>query len=123
MARFTRKIKKNMEAPRLAAEEEAKDIAASQPHNRQFRSWEVYVIAGIMALTLFMVAGSWEMLDTGNRIMYIILIITLGLMYMQRRMTTLTANQSLWLGRAVIALLSSSVGIFIYNSYNTYTSK
>ena len=56
MAKFTRKIKKNIDAPRIAAEEEAKDIAASQPHNQQFRSWEVYVIAGIMALTLFLVA-------------------------------------------------------------------
>ena len=120
MAKFTRKIKKNIDAPRIAAEEEAKDIAASQPHNQQFRSWEVYVIAGIMALTLFLVAGSWEMLDTTNRIMYIILIITLGLMYMQRRMTTLNEKQSLWLGRAVLALLGSSVVIFLINSYNTY---
>ena len=30
MAKFTRKIKKNIDAPRIAAEEEAKDIAASQ---------------------------------------------------------------------------------------------
>ena len=120
MAKFTRKIKKNIDAPRIAAEEEAKDIAASQPHNQQFRSWEVYVIAGIMALTLFLVAGSWEMLDTTNRIMYVILIITLGLMYMQRRMTNLTEKQSLWLGRAVLALLGSSVVIFFLNSYNTY---
>ena len=116
MAKFTRKIKKNMDAPRIAAEEEAKDIAASQPHNQQFRSWEVYVIAGVMALTLFLVAGSWEILDAANRI----LLITLGLMYMQRRMTTLSEKQSLWLGRAVLALLGSSVVIFLINSYNTY---
>lgn len=120
MAKFTRKIKKNIDAPRIAAEEEAKDIAASQPHNPQFRSWEVYVIAGVMALTLFLVAGSWEVLDSANRIMYIVLLITLGLMYIQRRMTTLTEKQSLWLGRAVLALLSSSVVIFLINSYNTY---
>ncbi len=120
MAKFTRKIKKNMDAPRIAAEEEAKDIAASQPHNQQFRSWEVYVIAGIMALTLFLVAGSWNVLDTASRIMYIVLIITLALMYMQRRMTTLSERQSLWLGRAVLALLGSSVVIFLINSYNTY---
>lgn len=120
MAKFTRKIKKNIDAPRIAAEGEAKDIAASQPHNQQFRSWEVYVIAGIMALTLFLVAGSWGALDTTNRIMYIVLLITLGLMYMQRRMTTLSEKQSLWLGRAVLVLLGSSVAIFLVNSYNTY---
>ncbi len=111
MARQTKRIRKNIQTTQELEEE-----LSEKPQERKYKSWEHFLLVGIICLTLFLLSAGWSYFNTVNKAMYSMLLVTLLLMYVQRR-RSLSASAQVWIGRAVFATIVIALILFAYAVY------
>ena len=111
MAKQTRRILKKINTPKLEDEE----IPEAQKH----KQWENILLVAVICLTLFLLASGWDQIDNLNRGMYIALLVSLLLMYAQRRLD-LSPTQLMWFNRFTFAAIGVSIVIFGFVCYFQY---
>ena len=104
----------DLEAEQLAAE-------ASVP---KYKPWENIVLCIVICLTIFMLISGWNHFDNINRGLYSSLLVSLILMYVQRKhYKDLHADTLTWVNRASAAAIGVSVLLFLVSIYFQYMVK
>jgi len=124
MAKQTKRILKKKNIVRQEEEREAKELELEQEKaNPKHKPWEIVVLLIVICLTTFLLISGWNHFDNMNRGLYSTLLISLILMYVQRRHADdLKPELLTWVNRASAASIGLSVLIFLASIIMQYNA-